>query len=555
MPERNNPNRTNPWLDWIAILISVSFFISGIITLPNYGISWDEGLGNFFFGNRYAQYITSGFDPIYLDFDKNFGDAANELDLEAYSPYRDVYYEFPGFIDTLSGLSMRFFGYQLGWMDPVDAFHAVTILLAALYFLAQYYYVSRLFDQRLAIISILFLATAPRFWGDAHFNPKDVPESVFFGLTLLSFMAWIQKPTIRQATLVGIFAGFALGVKANAVFLPVIILLWIALWMKKPGAFLTGVREIIHHWLHVGLMGFSAALAYFFSWPLLYTSPSLAKLYFQYIFSQGGRAGKGEWSLQPIKMVLAGNSEIFIVALIIGLVALTILHYKKGYFLLRWGMVVLWMFIPITRISAPISVNFDGFRHFLEYLPAASIIAAFGVVSVYDRIPQRVRSGNYLLPAVFASLIGLNTFYIFAKVNPYQYIYFNRFFGGAKGAQTHFKQGEATDYWAIGYRDGMRWLNQNAGSNALLDAPIGDYLVTIPAKLWLREDIKLISDDQIDGYRGTDREVYIMNITRPSFYKDVAKSCEGNPPVYSQVVDGITVMTIHDLKNCQTEIK
>lgn len=555
MLERNNPHREDRWYDLIAILVALSFFFSGIFTLPQYGISWDEGLGNFFFGNRYAQYITSGFDPKFLDFQLDLGDAPNELDLERYTPYREAYYEFPGFVDTLSALSMRLFAYRLGWSDPVDAFHAVTILIASIYLWAQYYYIKRLFDQRLALISIVLLATAPRFWGDAHFNPKDIPETIFYSLTLLAFMAWVQKQSVRQAALVGVFFGLAFAVKANAVTLPIIIILWILLWLKKPGAFVPGIKEMAGNWRQLGLMGFSAGFAYYLSWPLLYTSPSLVKLYFKYIFSQGGRTGKGEWSLQPIKMVLAGNSEIFVDSLVIGLVALIILHHSKGHFLLRWGMIGLWLFVPIARISAPISVNFDGFRHFLEYLPAASIIAAFGWISVFEWLKQRVKFREWLAPTVAITLIGVNSLFIYANTFPFQYIYFNSFFGGASGAREIFKQGEVTDYWAVSYRDGIRWLNANAGDNALLDVPIGDYLVNIPAKLWLRWDIKLISDDQIDGYRAKDREVYIMNITRPSFFKDVAKSCAGNPPAYSQVVDGITIMTIHQLKDCNSPIK
>lgn len=553
METKHNPYRNSRLADIAALFIVLTFLLSGWMTLSYYGISWDEGLGNFFFGNRYAQYILSGFDTKFLDFTQNFGDPPGELSLEAYSPYREKFFEFPGLVDTLSGLSMRFFSYQLNLLDPVDAFHAVTVLIAAIFLWGQYYYVSRLFDQRIALLSILFLATAPRFWGDAHFNPKDVPETAAFSLTILSFMAWIQKPTFKQATLTGIFFGVAMAVKANAVFVPIIILLWILSWVIQPSKFKTNILEVIHHWPQLSWMFFVFGSVYWLSWPLLYTSPSLSLLYFQYIFSQGGRLGKGEWSLQPLKMVFAGNLEVFVFFLTIGIVFLIILFLRNQHFKIRWMMVLLWLCVPILRISAPISVNFDGFRHFLEYLPAASLIAGFGVISIIEVL----KKFNHFHPKFVSSLIVLlilvNTGFSFAHYFPYQYIYFNQFVGGLQGAHRFFKQGEVTDYWAVSYREGIGWLNNHAGQNALLDVPVGDYLVNIPANLWLREDIKLISDNQVAEYRGTDREVYIMNITRPSFFKQVAQSCYNQPAVFEEQVDEVTILTIHRLQDCLGE--
>ena len=553
METKHNPYRSSRLANIAALLIVLTFLFSGWMTLSYYGISWDEGLGNFFFGNRYAQYIISGFDSKFLDFNQDLGDPPGELSLEAYSPYREKFFEFPGLVDTLSGLSMRYFSYHLNFLDPVDAFHAVTVLIAALFLWGQYYYVSRLFDQRIALLSILFLATAPRFWGDAHFNPKDVPETATFSLTILSFMAWIQKPTFKQATLSGIFFGAALAVKANAIFVPIIILLWIFSWVIQPSKFKSNFIEVFNNWRQLGWMFFVSGSVYWLSWPLLYTSPSLSRLYFQYIFSQGGRLGKGEWSLQPLKMVLAGNAEIFVIFLTIGIIFLIILFLRNQHFKIRWIMVLLWLCVPILRISAPISVNFDGFRHFLEYLPAASLIAGFGVVSTIEVFKKFNNFHPKFVSSLIALLILLNTGFNFANYFPYQYIYFNQFVGGLQGAQRYFKQGEVTDYWAVSYREGIGWLNDHAGQNAILDVPSGDYLVNIPANLWLREDIKLISDNQVAEYRGTDREVYIMNITRPSFFKQVAQSCYNQPAVFEEQVDGVTILTIHRLQDCLGE--
>ena len=43
----------------MALILVLVFLVSGVLTLPQYGISWDEGLGNLFFGERYFYYLTS----------------------------------------------------------------------------------------------------------------------------------------------------------------------------------------------------------------------------------------------------------------------------------------------------------------------------------------------------------------------------------------------------------------------------------------------------------------------------------------------------------------
>jgi len=44
-------------IDCVAIVFILTFCLSGILTLSEYGMTWDEGLGNVFFGERYLRYI------------------------------------------------------------------------------------------------------------------------------------------------------------------------------------------------------------------------------------------------------------------------------------------------------------------------------------------------------------------------------------------------------------------------------------------------------------------------------------------------------------------
>ena len=44
-------SRFEPWLDGAALAFILVFFLSGVLTLPRYGLTWDEGLGNVFLAN------------------------------------------------------------------------------------------------------------------------------------------------------------------------------------------------------------------------------------------------------------------------------------------------------------------------------------------------------------------------------------------------------------------------------------------------------------------------------------------------------------------------
>ncbi|MGH7287095.1 MAG: hypothetical protein ACREI8_03655, partial [Myxococcota bacterium] len=56
------------WRRWgPPILLSLLLLGLGGPSLHRYNVTWDEALGDFFFGQRYWSYFTT-LDPVYLDF-------------------------------------------------------------------------------------------------------------------------------------------------------------------------------------------------------------------------------------------------------------------------------------------------------------------------------------------------------------------------------------------------------------------------------------------------------------------------------------------------------
>lgn len=525
--------------DLVAILFILVFCVSGVLTLSNYGATWDESLGNIFFGERYLRYISS-FNDKYLLFDEYLS-MHKEHQLDLYKSHmKGSPEEFPALADTASAATMYIFSYKLGWMDPIDGFHLFTVLLVSSFLAVFYFFVSKRLGKWVGLFSLFFLGTFPRLWGDMHFNVKDVPEMVFFGLALLALWSWFEKPSWKGAILVGLAGGAALGVKANALFLPVIFIL--GFWPIHPKLLWTHLKS---QYLKYAAMIGCGLLTFYLSWPYFYSNPLNVKDYFSYIFSQGGRTETTlAWTWQPLSITTAVIPEIMLVCLLIGIVFSIFQIVRKKGAVHRFAL--MWLLVPILRISMPPSVNFDGIRHFLEFVPGAALVAGLGAASMIGFMGKQNKKLTLSIGVGLCLLIAVNTAITIKDFGTYQYIYFNKLYGGLPGGKAVFGPDEATDYWGSTYRKGMQWLNKNADQDSKLYVPIADHIVKLMESSWLRDDIEEIDADQLTPSLNAGKTVYIMFITRPNFYNQVVLDClASNDPVYEIKVENVPILEIY----------
>jgi hypothetical protein len=394
------------------------------------------------------------------------------------------------------------------------------------------------------LFSLIFLASFPRFWGDMHFNPKDVPEMVFFGLVILHYYSWFKQPNLLKAIGVGILFSMALGTKLNSIFIPFILLLGIFKWEKGLSDIKTNLTHFRKYSTHYLLMLMSFLITYYFSWPYIWKEPLRAISYFKYMLSQGGRGFSGtpgEALLQTITTL----PEMMLIFLVIGIV-FSMLNLRKESS--DWNRLLLvWLMIPLIRSNLPGIANFDGIRHFLEFLPPAAMLAGWGLVKSIEYLSKIIPVKKSIIVGILISFLLLNIAEINIRYNPFQHLYYNRLIGGLQGAQQVFGPNEATDYWGVSYRKGIEWINENAPEGAGLYTAVAPHLVDITAELWLRPDINVIEESSYHSEKDQVSELYVMFITRPVFYDEIAKYCVQNlDPVYTIEVDGVDVMEIYD---------
>ncbi len=534
---------------WGGLFILI-FLLSGISTLKYYGLTWDESLGNLFFGARYLHFFAT-FQGRYLSFNTDMSDLRpNHLNLDI-SPLRNEPWQFPALADTFSALTMYVFSYGLKWLNPIDGFHLFTVLLAG-YFLWSFY---RFLRPRLghwtALFALLLLGTFPRFWADMHFNVKDIPETIFYGLAIMSFIKWHERPSWQNALLTGLWAGCALGVKANAIFLPIILILGVIPWRLNLRSLAEAFSHYKKYFWHYGLMVTSAAVLSFLSWPYLYSDPYHHLMnYWTYIFERGTSAGLAVY-LDPIRQFLTTMPELMLVTFLIGLFWILFSLRKEENLL--WKITLVWCLFPILRVSVPGGgVNFDGIRHFEEFLPAAAMISAVGIRQSVDWLAQKARLNRAAGYGVVSLLFVLNFGFIYARYFPYVHLFYNQLTGGLAGAKAAFLGNEATDYWASSYRQGVEWLDQNAPENSSVSAVLAPWILQLSEPVLFRPDLQFAWVGKIVDLAKLDQSkdpAYVMFITRFGQQNQflIDETQKRGRLVHQIVVDQVPILEIYQL--------
>jgi hypothetical protein len=230
------------------------------------------------------------------------------------------------------------------------------------------------------------------------------------------------------------------------------------------------------------------------------------------------------------------------------------------------ALLLLWLVVPVLRVSVPRATDFDGIRHWLEFVPAAALIAGIGGSALLrqgERLLRVVGDAGATRKALWRARRFWGVVLVVAWLSPvihwnitrhpHQLVFFNSLIGGLRGAQAYDLR-ESTDYWGLSYRQTAGWFNANAGSNALVLVALAPHVAEVTRGHWLRRDIDLRSTgDRIGPLLTTigdhPGEVYLMYITRRRHHTDLIRRCEElYTPAYEIRVDGGALVKVHRLK-------
>ena len=301
-------------------------------------------------------------------------------------------------------------------------------------------------------------------------NPKDVPfaASMVWALYyLVRAVSQLPRPDWRLGVKLGLAAGVALAVRVGGLLIFGYIgvaLLAFGLWRLTESRSLTMAAGEVWNggWR---LFPVTVAVAYpvmLLFWPWAQQSPLInpvyALLYFSHEIFPYGTLFDGHyipaadlpWDYLPTYIVLALPELVLLLLAAAPAVAIAALRRTGawrdrarilGVFMLGFAIV-----FPVAYAIAIKAVLFDGMRHFIFVLPPIAVAAALAAESVLGALAQR-RWRRWVYGAL--AIYGIYHVSMMAMLHPDEYVYYNAFIGGTRGAQGLFK----LDYWANSYAE------------------------------------------------------------------------------------------------------
>jgi hypothetical protein len=120
------------------------------------------------------------------------------------------------------------------------------------------------------------------------------------------------------------------------------------------------------------------------------------------------------------------------------------------------AVVAVWFLVPVLASVFLRIPLYSNFRQVLFGVPPLFLVAGLGI----ERVWGWARGGLARLVLVAAVLLPGPVAII--RLFPYEYIYYNAFVGGTRGAEGLFPH----DYWCTSYREAMAFVNEHAGYGA-----------------------------------------------------------------------------------------
>ncbi len=440
--------KESPFFRMAFALGSILLFILMCVLSFDYGITGDEVLQKEYGDNVLAYFETNGKDRGFMQ-------------------QNNVHY-YGGLFDYTASWCNK----HIGGGDEYDMRHLLNAIFGflAILFAGR---IGRLVSGswRVALLTLLFLALSPRFFGHCMNNPKDIPFATGY-LIGIYYMLHIAKqlPRVSWKAILMTIVGMCITINMRSG--GILLIPYLGVFMAGAVLFRPELRPVL---FKVKLMPLLRMLALFVGivlmgywsgtwfWP--YAQEDILNHPFESLremtnFATGIRMlwnGEHLWSDQLpwyyIPQWLIISSPI-VVLLGLPLLGGFFLHktYKKRW--LTLGLALFTAVFPLAYAIYKGSSLYDGMRHFLFIYPLLVFAAAFGWVILADLLKHKV--AKIIIAVAIAGMLILPMRWMVVS-HPYQYTYFNEFFGGIKAAYGYYE----TDYWMTCMRRLSDWVIEN----------------------------------------------------------------------------------------------
>ena len=424
-----------------------------VIVAPDFGITWDEP-GQSDYGVAVLKYFQSGFK------DRSSFTIGN-------------FYLYGGFFDGFASLLVQ----KVPFLWAYDIRHIFNSLLGWLGIVYAARLAKDYFSPAAGMLTALLLVCSPVYFGHSMNNPKDIPFAAFYVMGLYYILKVPpDRPllTTRRCLAIMLAIVGAINVRAGglvlvAYFAAFIFWRLVNLPKPQPSDFFKNIFYVL------GLVPIVLVLGTAF-WPWAQSQPMRRPLIALRELSHFAFDGRVLFDGQMVRTLnlpwnylpkwLVVQTPILVLVLV-GAALILIRRQSKEE---RTRFAALWIAVlfPIVYIAATHAVLYDATRHVLFTYPPIAAIAGIGGAMLWETL-RPTRPGMVL--AVALLLCGLAGPVSYAIRNhPYEYIYYNEFVGGPRGA---FKRYEL-DYWGTCLKESVHWVSmqsQREGRRLSLGSP------------------------------------------------------------------------------------
>ena len=385
---------------------------------------------------------------------------------------------YPGLYDTLSyAISQIIFlinkKFYVGNIDVI--MHLINVSFSTLSILGLYLLTKKLFNKKIALITILLTLLNPFFFGHMGMNSKDI--IVFFGFVWFCYYFYLycteNENVFKNLIFFSFFIGFGCGVRL-ALLMPISPIVLCGLYYLTKKYKLNYYSLLKRLSLHIPIAFFFCLFLVVLCWPHVIVEINKSNF-----FEAFSTVIKNTLSLKGGPKLGLINGEFYEVLNTPRTYFLDILFYRIPFYFsfLIFASYILMIFkrlnykteiknfnkifylvnltalFPIL-VSVILSISIhDNIRLFLFIIPFLCIIAALSLNYFFETFK------NYFVTKISLVLILVLfsiSFYRFLMLTPYQYTYVNFSYPFFSKTVDKFEQ----DYWGVSYKELVKNLKE-----------------------------------------------------------------------------------------------
>lgn len=471
----------------IATLIFIIIFAILLVTNADVGVTWDE-----------PAYIAAS--KSYMQwFEQAISLSEIALKRDMITNAWQVNKEHPPMDKIWSGL---IWSLSRNMTDDITAHRLGNMLLSAILAGLLYLWMRDVYGVVVGMVAVGALFSMPRFFFHAHLAALDVPAAFSVFVTTYLFWKTLDRKHWAWGFLLGLVWGLALATKINAVFVPIILGLWLICFKRELRLFLRLV-----------IMGVSAIPVFLMVWPWLYVD-TLKRL-IEYIgFITTDHWQIGQYYLGNFYMPPPWHFGFVMIWAVVPL-GLTLLYLLGIVRAIKWKqdqalglLLVLSALVPILAISTGQSMVYDNDRLMMVSFPFLAALAGSGFDWVIAGLKKLTFKKNSKIISwagfvVIISLAFIPQFITMIKLYPHFLSYYSRGVNGLSGAT---RMGLESTYWCETYQLALPILNEQAqaGDRIWADPWSHDVLIYYQMTGMLRDDLVIVAEMDVESVFGPD---------------------------------------------------